>query len=129
MEFIYVSEKPTEKELLGFYNQMGWNDFLGLGLVGMKRLIEGSYYMVSAYSDEKLIGNARIISDGVTNAYLCGLGVLEPYRKQGVATQMMQALKGKIDADGLHGQFFCEETLKGYYEKRGATQFAVGMKI
>lgn len=129
MDFIYVSEKPTAKELLGFYNQMGWNDFLGLNLVGMKRLIEGSYYMISAYSNEKLIGNARIISDGVTNAYLCGLGVLEPYRKQGVAAQMLQALKEKMDADGLHGQFFCEESLKEYYEKRGATQFAVGMKI
>lgn len=129
MDFIYVSEKPTAKELLGFYNQMGWNDFLGLDLAGMKRLIEGSYYMISAYSNEKLIGNARIISDGVTNAYLCGLGVLEPYRKQGVAAQMLQALKEKMDADGLHGQFFCEESLKEYYEKRGATQFAVGMKI
>lgn len=129
MDFIYVSEKPTAKELLGFYNQMGWNDFLGLDLVGMKRLIEGSYHMISAYSNEKLIGNARIISDGVTNAYLCGLGVLEPYRKQGVAAQMLQALKEKMDADGLHGQFFCEESLKEYYEKRGATQFAVGMKI
>ena len=42
---------------------------------------------------------------------------------------MIQALKEKINADGLHGQFFCEETLKEYYEKRGATQFAVGMKI
>lgn len=129
MDFIYVSEKPTAEELLGFYNQMGWNDFLGLDLAGMKRLIEGSYYMISAYSNEKLIGNARIISDGVTNAYLCGLGVLEPYRKQGVAAQMLQALKEKMDADGLHGQFFCEESLKEYYEKRGATQFAVGMKI
>lgn len=129
MDFIYVSEKPTAEELLGFYNQMGWNDFLGLNLVGMKRLIEGSYYMISAYSNEKLVGNARIISDGVTNAYLCGLGVLKPYRKQGVAAQMLQALKEKMDADGLHGQFFCEESLKEYYEKRGATQFAVGMKI
>lgn len=129
MDFIYVSEKPTAEELLGFYNQMGWNDFLGLDLAGMKRLIEGSYYMISAYSNEKLIGNARIISDGVTNAYLCGLGVLKPYRKQGVAAQMLQALKEKMDADGLHGQFFCEESLKEYYEKRGATQFAVGMKI
>lgn len=36
MEFIYASEKPAEKELLDFYNQMGWNDFLGLDLVGME---------------------------------------------------------------------------------------------
>lgn len=129
MELIYVLEKPTTKELLDFYNQMGWNDFFGLDLAGMKRLIEGSYHMISVYSKEKLIGNARIISDGVTNAYLCGLGVLEPYRKHGVAAQMIQALKEKINADGLHGQFFCEESLKEYYEKIGATHFAAGMKI
>ena len=129
MEFIYVSEKPTAKELLDFYNQIGWNDFLGLDLVRMQCLIEGSYYMISAYSNKKLIGNARLISDGITNAYLCGLGVLESYRKQGVATQIFQILKEKIDADGLHGQFFCEESLKEYYEKKGATPFAVGMKI
>lgn len=108
---------------------MGWNDFLGLDLVGIKRLIQGSYYMISAYSNGKLIGNARIISDGVTNAYLCGMGVLEPYRKQGVAAQMLKAIKEKIAADGLHGQFFCEESLKEYYEKRGAAYFAMGMKI
>ena len=129
MEFIYVSEKPAAKELLDFYNQMGWNDFLGLDLVGMQCLIEGSYYMISAYSNKRLIGNARLISDGITNAYLCGLGVLEPYRKQGVAAQIFQALKEKIDTDGLYGQFFCEESLKEYYEKKGAVQFAVGMKI
>lgn len=129
MEIIYTSEKPAAKELLDFYNQMGWNDFLGLDLVGMECMIKGSYYMISAYSNKKLIGNARLISDGITNAYICGLGVAEAYRRHGIAAHMFQALKEKIDTDGLHGQFFCEESLKEYYQKRGAAQFAIGMRI
>lgn len=129
MELKYRSEQPDETKLLEFYNRMGWNDFLKLDLHGIRRLIEGSYYMVSVYANETLIGNARIISDGVANAYLCGLGVLKPYRKQGVAAQLIQLLKEKLDADGLLGQFFCEENLRDYYEKRGAVPFAIGMKI
>ncbi len=116
---IYTFEKPTEEALLNFYIQMGWNDFLKLDLLKMKALTEKSSCMAAVYSGNKLIANGRYISDEVTNAYLCGLGVLPAYRRQGIATEIFNMLRENVMNSGLHGQFFCEKNLQRFYEKRG----------
>lgn len=126
---IYTFEKPAEEALLNFYIQMGWNDFLKLDSLKMKELIEKSSGMVTAYLNGNLIANGRYISDGVTNAYLCGLGVLQGHRRQGIATEIFNRLKEHIRNNGLHGQFFCEENLQPFYEKLGCQCFGLGMRV
>ena len=69
------------------------------------------------YDGEKMIGYARIVTDGSTMYYLCDVFILEEYRKQGISKMLieiitnapefewMTGILGTRDAHGLYEQF------------------------
>ncbi len=128
MEIKYTVNLPTKKELFSLYECLGWNDFLQLSQEQLLKAIEQSWYSVYAYHQEKLIGTGRIISDGIINAYLCGLGVDPNYRNKGTGTEISKRLVEYCKSSNLHIQFFCEEKLLPYYENMGFEVFAIGMR-
>lgn len=62
----------------------------------LRRSFEQSQHVAFAWADEDLVGMARLLSDGVCNAYLLDVWTYSPYRRQGVATQMVQRLTGAV---------------------------------
>jgi predicted GNAT family acetyltransferase len=54
--------------------------------------IAGARWVVSAWSGARMVGIARAISDGVTNAYLSTVIVAEGFRGRGIATAMVKQL-------------------------------------
>jgi GNAT superfamily N-acetyltransferase len=54
--------------------------------------LTGSRWVVSAWDGERLIGFARAISDGVTNAYVGSVMVHGDYRRRGVGRAMILRL-------------------------------------
>lgn len=128
MEIQYESELPTAGEIYELYEHLQWNTFLGLSQEKLQKAMQQSYCAIYAYHEDQLIGTGRIISDGIINAYLCGLGVHPDYRGQGIGTAITQLLIEQCSNDNLHLQFFCEVELVPYYERLGFTVFAVGMK-
>ncbi len=71
----------------------------------------------------------RLISDGYLNSYICGLGVSEGYRNQGIGKKLMEMMTDFCRNENLNPQFFCEEHLISFYEKIGYKVFASGMRI
>lgn len=71
----------------------------------------------SVYDGERMIGFARIVTDGATMYYLCDVFVLEPYRGQGISKKLIEVITndpqfewmtgvlGTKDAHGLYEQF------------------------
>ncbi|QYR19141.1 GNAT family N-acetyltransferase [Paenibacillus sp. sptzw28] len=69
------------------------------------------------YHNDKMIGFARIVTDGATMYYLCDIFVLEEYRGQGISKKIvdvisnapefewMTGILGTQDAHGLYEQF------------------------
>lgn len=129
MEIRYTTKLIKEEEIYSLYGCLGWNDFLKLNKEQLVKAMEQSYYVIYAYIGEKLIGTGRVISDGIINAYLCGLGVVEEYRSKGIGTEISKRLVEHCKRNNLHIQFFCEEKLVSYYKKMGFEVFAVGMKV
>lgn len=129
MNIIYTEKPKSNSDIFSFYESIGWNSFLNLTREQIIKGIEGSWYAVYAYDGDYLIGNGRVISDGVINAYLCGLGVLSKYRNRGIATEINKRLVSKCKSSNLRIQFFCEENLVPLYEKMGFEKFAAGMKL
>jgi ribosomal protein S18 acetylase RimI-like enzyme len=119
---------PNENDLFELYSKLDWNNFLNLPSNKLLTAMKQSIYGVYVYYDDKLIGTGRIVSDGVINAYVCGLGVLSEHRNQGVGTKIMEMLKEFCLNQNLHMQFICDESLVSYYSKLGFNQFAVGMR-
>ena len=59
------------------------------------RSFEQSQHVAIAWDGDRVVGMARLLSDGVCNAYLVDVWTLSALRRQGVATAMMRSL---IDA-------------------------------
>jgi ribosomal protein S18 acetylase RimI-like enzyme len=63
--------------------------------VKLGALLEGSRYVASAHDDERdhqLVGFARAISDGVTNAYVSTVAVLPEYRGKRIGAELVKRL-------------------------------------
>lgn len=129
MELRYTTSFPPKEDLYDLYEDLGWNDFLDLSpeqlLVAMKQ----SWYSIYVYSGDKLVATGRIVSDGIINAYLCGLGVNSHLRNQGIGTEISRRLVTHCLNNNLHIQLFCEESLVSYYKKAGLEEFAIGMRV
>jgi ribosomal protein S18 acetylase RimI-like enzyme len=90
----------------------------------LKRSFENSYATCIAYADDHIIGTARVLSDGVCNAYVVDVWTLTAYRNQGIAVQMMQILLNRLK--GQHVYLFTDDALE-FYRKIGFTEQPSGM--
>ncbi|BAZ67362.1 MAG: GNAT family N-acetyltransferase [Pelatocladus maniniholoensis HA4357-MV3] len=78
-----------------------------------------SYATCIAYAGDRIIGTARVLSDGVCNAYIVDVWTFSPYRHQGIATTMMRTLLTELQ--GQHVCLFTDDTID-FYKKLGFTQ-------
>ncbi|MDH8676856.1 GNAT family N-acetyltransferase [Fusibacter bizertensis] len=58
----------------------------------IRSAFQNSYRFVIAWNDERIIGAARLISDGECYGWVHDVTVLEAYRKQGVGQAIMEKL-------------------------------------
>ena len=129
MAIIYTSELNNELDLYKLYEELDWNDFLKIDASQLNQAMKQSWLVIYAYDGDTLVGTGRIVSDGIINAYLCGLGVSNTFRNQGIGIEISRQLVEACKQRNLHIQFFCEKHLVPYYEKQGFVEFAVGMKV
>lgn len=129
MKMEYTTKLKSQKDLYLLYECLGWNSFIKLNEEQLTRAMELSFYVIYAYDEEKLVGTGRVVSDGVINAYICGLGVALEYRNKGIGTEISKRLVEYCENNNLHIQLFCEKELISYYESKGFEVFAIGMKL
>lgn len=93
-----------------------------------RRSFEASFAVVFALAqvdgERRVVGKARALSDGVCNAYVIDVWTWSPYRRRGVATEMMRRLEAKLE--GQHVYLFTDEHVR-FYEKLGYRRQAVGL--
>ena len=75
---------------------------------------ENSYAAVIAYANAQIIGTARVLSDGICNAYIVDVWTFTPYRRRGIASTMMKLLLAKLE--GQHVYLFTDDSVE-FYEK------------
>lgn len=129
MSIRYSTDAPSAQQVWELYNRLGWADFLKLSAEQLLRAMQQSWHVLYVYNGDQLIGTGRVVSDGVINAYLCGLGVMPEYRGRGIGTEISRRLVAQCKEYNLHIQFFCKEQLVPFYENMGFEVFAVGMKV
>ncbi len=80
-------------------------------------VVEGSRFVVRAHDGRRLVGFARAISDGVTNAYICTVAVLPDYRRRGIGAELVRRLlEGK---DTIRFILHAAPGLQDFYRKHG----------
>ncbi len=127
-EFEFREELPNADALYALYDLLDWNAFLNISPEMLLKAMKGSYKALFVYSGDHLVGTGRLVSDGVINAYFCGLGVHPEFRNLGIGEEISRRLLEIGELEGLIVQLFCDEKLATYYERFGCKSFAVGMK-
>jgi ribosomal protein S18 acetylase RimI-like enzyme len=115
-----VTAAPLE-EIVELYKSAGWWQESPEARASIPPMIRGSLcFMVARSIDGKIIGMARVISDGYSDAYIQDVVVLKEYRGRGVGRELVRrltqfCLARKIAWIGL----VAEPGTQGLYEDLG----------
>jgi ribosomal protein S18 acetylase RimI-like enzyme len=120
VEYETVSSAPIE-EIVELYKSAGWWHESPEARAAIPGMIRGSYcFMVARALDGEIVGMARVISDGYSDAYIQDVVVLSAYRGRGVGRELVRRLtqfcvNRKIGWIGL----VAEPGTQGLYEELG----------
>jgi predicted N-acetyltransferase YhbS len=111
-------------ELSSFYLQAGLGD---RPMEMLKNAFSKSYKVLTAYSEGKIVGAGRMLSDGVIYAMIFDVAVLPEFRKQGLGRDIMEKLlDGERDKFvHLTSTFGHEDFYKKLGFKKHKTAFAL----
>jgi ribosomal protein S18 acetylase RimI-like enzyme len=90
----------------------------------LRSSFENSYATVIAHDGLQIVGTARVLSDGVCNAYVVDVWTLSRYRNRGVARKMMEMLEATLT--GQHVYLFTDDAIN-FYKKVGFREQPTGM--
>ena len=62
----------------------------------LRRSFEQSQHVAIARDGDRVIGMARLLSDGVCNSFIVDVWTETPYRRQGIASAMMRRLLDQV---------------------------------
>ena len=67
----------------------------------INRAIAGSFLAAAAFEGEKLIGMGRVLSDGVSDAYIQDVVVHPDFRGKGIGGKIVMFLVSELEARGV----------------------------
>ncbi|MGI4991876.1 GNAT family N-acetyltransferase [Halobacteriovorax sp. GFR7] len=114
MQYTLDAEILDELRLDGFF--VGWPNPPSQEV--FKKLLRGSYKVVLAHKDAKLVGFINSISDGVLSAYIPLLEVIPEFQGKGIGKELVIKLKEEL-SNLYMVDLLCDEELIPYYEKLG----------
>jgi ribosomal protein S18 acetylase RimI-like enzyme len=99
---IRLVDSWPEEEIVALYKAAGWwKDSYDKS--GIPQLIVGSFAFAIAVDQQKgnAIGMGRVLSDGVSDAYIQDLVILPAYRGQNIGKKLVQALVDHCFSKGI----------------------------
>ena len=119
-----ISLKENIKNVLEFnllYDAVGWGSYDED--ISLKAL-ENTYYSVSVYDDEKIVGYGRLIGDTICFMYIHDVMVLPEYQSKKIGTMIMNKLLEKVNEiknknPDLRVYLGASKNREGFYGKFG----------
>jgi ribosomal protein S18 acetylase RimI-like enzyme len=85
-----------------------------------------SFAVVFAQVSGEVVGKARLLSDGISNAYLVDVWVATPHRGRGIGSAMVRRLLDRVP--GQHVALFTSDR-EAFYRRLGFEVERVGMSL
>ncbi len=92
----------------------------------LRRSFEHSHAVVLAWTGQRVVGTARILADGVCNAYLVDVWTHSSHRRRGIGTAMIRTLLDTVP--GHHVGLFTQEHVE-FYRTLGFEEENTGMSL
>lgn len=97
---VRINESLPIEEVLSLYREAGWfapDD----PAHELNTMLKNSFAVAAAFDGPHIIGFARALSDGVSDAYILDVVVSGKYRKQGIAKKIVTALTAYLSTFGI----------------------------
>jgi ribosomal protein S18 acetylase RimI-like enzyme len=93
----------------------------------LERSFRNSHSTCIAQVGQRIVCTARILSDGICNAYLIDVWTLSEFRDRGIARRMVDSLLEKLQ--GQHVYLQCEDDAVEFYKKLGFGEQPHGLSL
>jgi N-acetylglutamate synthase-like GNAT family acetyltransferase len=103
-------------QLATLFNSVGWQA-RAVDRARLRQQLVGAMFVVSAWKRGTLVGFARAISDGATNAYISTVAVLPACQGQGIGRELMHRLTS--GRQGIQFVLHARAAVKEFYLKCG----------
>ena len=116
----YHEQPPPATDYDRLFETTGWNKSYQASPQELYRAISDSWYVLSAYDKNNLVGFGRIISDGVLYALICDMIVKPSYQGQGIGSHLLEKLIEKCQREKIRVIWlFSARGKSALYEKFG----------
>jgi ribosomal protein S18 acetylase RimI-like enzyme len=117
---LYKNTLPPQGAFYELFITTTWNKKYQLSPDELTQALKNSWYLISAYNDEKLVGFGRILCDGVVHALILDLIVHPEFQNLGIGDQILKQLVEECRKHQIRDiQLFCARGYKSFYIKRG----------
>lgn len=115
-----IRSAPAE-EIIALYRAGGWWNESDAWRRSLAATIEGSFcFLVARLDDGRIVGMGRAISDGVSDAYVQDVVVLNEYRGQGIGAEIVRRIVEFCRDKGLEWVgLVAEPGTKDFYGRLG----------
>ena len=122
----YRLDRDVDPRAIGaVYKAVGWEG-AARDLDQLGRALRGSAEVASAWHAGRAVGVARMLSDGVMQAYINGVAVHPEYQHRGVGSRLVRML---IESNpGLHFHLRTRSRRFGFYGRLGFVRDETGME-
>ena len=119
-----IKIKENNKDIKEFnylYDSVGWGAYDNSIT---KKALDNTFYSVSVYDDDKIIGYGRMIGDTICFLYIQDIMVIPEYQGKKIGTLIMNKLLEKIDQikeenPNLRVYLGASKNKESFYEKFG----------
>lgn len=103
------------------YDLVGWGAY---DKEISRKALNNTYYSVSVYDDNKIIGYGRLIGDGICFMYIHDVMVAPEYQNKNIGTRIMNKLVEKVEAikrenPDMRVYLGASKGKEGFYKKFG----------
>lgn len=116
----YTEQLPKTEQFFELFETTDWNTKYELTKEELYSALKNSWYAISVFDKDNLIGFGRIICDGIVHALILDV-IIHPDRQgEGIGKEVMDKLVSKCKKHKVRDiQLFCAKGKIGFYEKLG----------
>ncbi len=116
----YSEKLPTSAQFFELFETTDWNTKYELTKEELYSALKNSWYSISVFDKDDLIGFGRIICDGIVHALILDV-IIHPDRQgKGIGKEIMEKLVSKCKKHKVRDiQLFSAKDKAGFYEKLG----------